>query len=228
MNPIFKNLSKSISCAAAAALFSTQLQAQTEWQNWNALEVQGSITSKIALRGNFLKANDLTNGYKPTFTQVAFQASYDYNRQWDFQGGVQFITPATSRETRTRLFVRAAHTTRIANRFTWTNSLRAETNSKEETRFRQRIIFTTRLGLRKRLDFLNLAPSVAYTMFYNIGGNPIRYYDQEAQLIARQTPDGFHRSRFTLNLNSKVNDYLRISLYYMRQQEFNLFASDTL
>ena len=64
-------------------------------------------------------------------------------------------------------------------------------------------------------------------MFYNIGGGTIRYYDKNEQLIARQSPDGFHRGRLTVNFNSKVNKYLRIGLYYMRQQEFNFLTSDT-
>lgn len=201
--------------------------AQTEWQNWNALEVQAAVTKKINIKANHLRAYNISEKYANVFNQFAFQASYELNKQWDVQGGVQFITPALSKETRTRIYTRAAHSIRLTKKINWTNSLRIETNSKNENRFRQRIIVTTRLGLRKRLDFLNLAPSVSYSLFYNIGGNPIRYYDKDAQLIGQQTPDGLHRSRLNLNLNSKVNDYLRISLYYMRQQEFNFLAPDT-
>lgn len=201
--------------------------AQTEWQNWNGLEVQAPVTKKVSLKANHLRAFSITEKYSNVFNQFAFQASYELNKQWDLQSGVQFITPTSSKETRTRIYARAANTIRLTKKINWTNSLRIETNSKTEYRFRQRIIVTTRLGLRKRLDFLNLAPSLSYSLFYNIGGDSIRYYDKDAQLILRQTPNGLHRSRLTLNLNSKVNDYLRVSLYYMRQQEFNFLAPDT-
>jgi len=201
--------------------------AQTEWQNWNSIELQMPISQKIGIKASHLRAYSITNRYSGVFNQLGLQVSYELNKRWDLQGGAQFITPAASKETRTRIYARLSNTARLAAKLNWTNSLRAEINSKNEHRFRQRLIITTRLGLRKRLDFMNLAPSVAYSVFYNIGGNPIAYYDKDAQLIARQTPDGFHRSRFTVNLNSKINPYLRISLYYMRQQEFNFLSSDT-
>lgn len=212
----------SVFCLSAGASF-----AQTDWQNWNAVEVQADLNRKLGLEAGHLRSYNMSDGYKGVFSQTSFQVKYELSRQWDLQVGLQLLVPDSSKETRTRIYIRAAHTWRISRELNWTNSLRVETNSKNENRFRQRVIFTTRLGLRKRLDFLNLAPSVAWSLFYNIGGNPIRYYDKDAQLVARQTPDGLHRSRFTLNLNSKVNDYLRISLYYMRQQEFNLFSSPT-
>lgn len=109
----------------------------------------------------------------------------------------------------------------------WTNAMRFEWHSKNENRFRQRIGLSTRLALRKRVTPLKLSPSVTYAVFYNIGGSPIRYYDKDAQLVARQTPDGLHRSRLTLDLNAKLTDYLRVSLYYMKQSEFNFLATDT-
>lgn len=201
--------------------------AQSDWQNWNAIELQANVAPKIGVELGHLRSYNLKNGYAAIFSQTSFQFKYELSRQWGLQAGLQLLTPDSVKDTRSRIYVRAAHTTRISKKVNWTNSLRIETNSGNENRFRQRIIYTARIGLRKRLDFLNLSPSVAWSMFYNIGGNPIRYYDKNAQLIARQTPDGLHRSRLTINLNSKVNDYLRVSLYYMRQQEFNLFVHDT-
>jgi Protein of unknown function (DUF2490) len=201
--------------------------AQTDWLNWNGVTVSGSLTEKLSARFGHTRAYNMSEKYQNVFNQTQLQLSYELTKRWDIQGGVQFITPTSDKKTRTRVFVRAAHTTRINKQFNWTNSLRIETNSKAETRFRERIILTTRLGLRKRLELLRLAPSVSYSLFYNIGGNPIRYYDENAVQIARQTPDGLHRSRLTINLNSKINSYLSVSLYYMRQQEFNLLVPET-
>lgn len=201
--------------------------AQQEWQSRNSISVAASLDDNISIKVNHLRAYEITDHFKSTFYQTGFQVRYDLNKRWDLFGGVQFLTSASSKETRNRLYIRAAHTTRISKKLNWTNSIRLETNSKNQTRFRQRIGLYTRLGLRKRLDFLNLSPSVTYSMFYNIGGGTIRYYDKNEQLIARQSPDGFHRGRLTVNLNSKVNKYLSIGLYYMRQQEFNFLTPDT-
>jgi Protein of unknown function (DUF2490) len=203
------------------------LQAQTDWLNWNGITVSGSINEKLTARIGHTRAYNLNNGYENVFNQSHLQFTYDLNRRWDLQAGIQLIAPADTNDVRKRIYIRVANTTRLNKKLNWTNSLRIETNSRNENRFRQRIIVSTRLGLRKRLDFMRLSPSVVYSLFYNIGGNPIRYYDKDAQLIARQTPDGFHRSRFTINLNSKINQYLSVSIYYMRQQEFNLFSTET-
>jgi Protein of unknown function (DUF2490) len=217
-----------VTSAIMVALLSTAVKttAQNEWQNWNSLNVSASVTKKLTAQIGHTRAFNMSNKFAPTFSQTLLQMSYDHSKEWDFSGGVQFIKPAnTTTGTRTRLFIRAAYTKRL-EQFNWTNSLRLETNSANENRFRQRIILSTRLGLRKRLDFLKLSPSVMYSLFYNIGGNPIRYYDENKVLLARQTPDGFHRGRLTLSVNSKVSDMLRVSVFYMRQHEFNLLTPD--
>lgn len=206
---------------------SASINAQADWQNWNALEIQGNLSKKVDIKAGYLKAYSLTDRYTTVFNQASVRVNYELNKKWDIQGGVQFITLLSAKQTRKRVFARAAYTSRINKKVNWINSVRVETNSQNEYRFRQRIIFTTRLGLRKRLDFLRLTPSISYSLFYNFGGDSIRYYNKEAQLISRQTPDGFHRGRILVNFNSKVNDYLRINLYYMRQQEFNLFSPET-
>lgn len=74
---------------------------------------------------------------------------------------------------------------------------------------------------------MRLLPSVGYSLFYNIGGNSIQYYDSKTGLPAvRQTPDGFHRGRLMLNLNSKISKSFSLSVYYMMQREFNLFTPE--
>jgi hypothetical protein len=78
------------------------------------------------------------------------------------------------------------------------------------------------LGLRKRLDFLKLAPSASYLLFYNIGGTPIRYFNESGEQIAYQAANGFHRGRLIFNLNNKLSKQIRASIFYLNQHEFNL------
>lgn len=212
----------------ATALSTIHTYAQREWKNWNGINVQIPVVKKLDVQLGHTRAYNLSDKYRNEFNQTAFQFRYDHNRHWDFSTGLQIIKPVSATESRQRFFVRAAYTARVLDKkFNWTNSLRIDQNSKNERRFRQRIIVSTRLATRKRLEFLNLTPSVMYTMFYNIGGSPIRYYDANSILIDTDTPDGFHRGRFTANLNSKINDYLRLNLYFMTQTEFNFLSSPT-
>ena len=219
---------KMISIVCLLTGVSTTLTAQQEWKNWNAVRVEVPITKKLDVEIGHIRSYNISNQYKNDFNQTAFQFQYRQNRKWSFSTGVQFLNPTRSNGTRTRVFLRAAHTTRIIQKqLNWTNSLRVDHNSVNETRFRQRIILGTRLSLRKRVSFLNLSPSVSYNLFYNIGGNSIPYYDADNKLIERSTPDGFHRGRFVANLNSKINDYLQVSVYLMAQREFNFLSSPT-
>lgn len=209
-------------------LFANNIYAQREWKNWNGITVQIPVVKKLDFQLGHTRAYNLSDKYRNEFNQTGFQLRYDYSRTWDFSTGFQIIKPAVAAESRQRFFIRAAHTTRVFDKkLNWTNSVRLEQNSSNERRFRQRIMLTTRLATRKRLEFLNLTPSVMYTMVYNIGGSPIRYYDINSTLIDTDTPDGFHRGRFTANLNSKINDYLRLNLYFMAQTEFNFLNSST-
>jgi hypothetical protein len=109
----------------------------------------------------------------------------------------------------------------------WSHSIQAEKHSAEEPRFDYRIIYNTRISLAKRMQFLKLSPSIAYSLFYNIGGVPIAHYDDAGNLTERSTPDGLHRYRLQLNLNSKINKILNVSVYYMLQNEFNLGSDET-
>jgi hypothetical protein len=104
--------------------------------------------------------------------------------------------------------------------------VQGEIHSANETRFRNRIIYITRLSNKKRLDFLHLNLSASYWLFYNIGGSPIRYFDKAGAVVTRKSPDGFHRGRLILAANSKLSKHLSLSVYYMRQQEFNFLSNE--
>jgi hypothetical protein len=125
-----------------------------------------------------------------------------------------------------RFVLRGTYKIPLADVLNWSNSIQGEIHSSNEIRYRYRLIYITRLATKKRLDFLRLSPSASYSLFYNIGGDPIQYYDNNEVAIVNQTPDGFHRGRLSLNLNSKITRNMTLSVYYMMQREFNLFTDD--
>ena len=114
----------------------------------------------------------------------------------------------------------------MGKKITWTNSIQGEIHSANEKNYNYRIIYITRFAPRRKLDFLNLSPSISYWLFYNIGGKAIQYFDESGSPLAKDTPDGLHRGRFILNLSKKINHNLSLSLYYLNQHEFNLTGND--
>lgn len=202
------------------------LAQNTSWKAWTSLGFNVPITRKLDLRISHLRAYDLNNGGND-FNQTQVRLSYDITKRINFYvGGLINQIPGSTTGDRKRVFVRAAYEWELSKAINWSNGIQAEWNSANETRFKYRIILQSRLGLDKRLDFLNLSPSISYHLFYNIGGNTVQYYDKAGNPTIRQTPNGFHRGRFFLNLNSKINNRFNLSAYLMMQREFNFLSAE--
>ena len=198
---------------------------QTDWKNWNSLQLNLSLTKKLDLRFSHLRSYDIRNNYSSEFNQSSVHLDYDFTKQFSLSGGA-ILGSLSAADGANRLVLRGTYKIHLADALTWSNSIQGEVHSSNETRYRYRGVYITRLGTKKRLDFLKLSPSVSYSLYYNIGGNQIQYYDKTQNPVVRQSPDGFHRGRLLVNLNSRITDHLSFSLYSMMQREFNLFSTD--
>lgn len=199
--------------------------AQNDLKNWNSLQLDLSLSKKTDVSIDHLRSYDINNSFMRDFDQSSVSIDHNFTKRFSMTSGV-VIGAFSAADGASRLTLRSTYKVPIANLLNWTNAIQGELHSSNETRFRSRIRFTTRLTTKKRLNFLRLRPSVSYSLFYNIGGNPINYYDENAAFAVRQTPDGFHRGRLSLNLNSRITKNLSVSLYGMMQREFNLFSDD--
>jgi len=199
---------------------------QSKWRSWNSATVNVGITKKLDFRLNHLRSYDLNNHFSNTFNQTSASLSYDLSRKISFLGGAMITQSPLSSKSSNRYYLRLSHKTTVMHWASLSNSIQGEINSIDETRFRNRLIYIVRVSNKKRFDFLDLTLSATYWLYYNIGGNKIRYYNNTGNIIARNSPDGFHRGRLYLNANSKISRSFSISLYYMNQQEFNLFTPE--
>ena len=199
--------------------------AQNDLKNWNSLQLDLSLSKKLDVRFSHLRSYNISNNYNNEFNQFSAHIDYDFTKRFSLSGGVT-AGSFSDADGADRLVVRSTFKTPVADVLTWSNSIQGEVHSSKETRYRYRVVYITRLATKKRLKFLRLSPSVSYSLYYNIGGNPIQYYDKDDDPVVQQTPDGFHRGRLFVNLNSKISKYLSVSLYYMMQREVNLFSSE--
>lgn len=209
-------------------LFSVSIsRSQNDLKNWNTAQLNLSLTKKLDLRFSHLRAFNITNGYGSDFNQSTAQLSYDLTKKLDIAAGYTLGGSSSLTDGGSRITVKLGYKVKLANVLNWSNSIQGEMHSASETRYHYRLIYNTRLSPKKRLDFLNLSPALSYSLFYNIGGDPIQYYDSKTGIpTVRQTPDGFHRGRLMINLNSKVTKQFSVSVYYMMQREFNLFTNE--
>ncbi len=161
------------------------------------------------------------------FNWYSLRLNYKYNKDWNFGMGTAWMHVPSLDRTTFRFILEGTHRIVLDRRYVLRNSLQFEAHNDQEYRFDQRVILSSRIGLRKRLDFLKVAPSLSYFLFYNIGGAPIRYFNEQGEEIARKPSNGLHRGRIMANFNFKISDPLRLSIYYMNQHEFNLVLSET-
>jgi hypothetical protein len=196
-----------------------------EWKMWGGAGMDMSFSKKTEFSISYLRAYNLGETVQVSFNQGSASFSYDFNKHLDAKVGIVLSQFPTSGKVTYRYYLRGSYMIPLGDAFTWTNGLQGEKHSANENRFDYRFIYITRLGLRKRLDFLRLAPSVSYWLYYNTGGSRIQYYDESGQASEKETSIGIHRGRLMINLNSKISDALSVSAYYLRQNEFNLFTA---
>lgn len=198
---------------------------QNDLKNWNSAQLNLSFTKKLDLRLRYMRAYNMNNGFTSDFNQASLRLDYDFTKRFSMSAGA-VLGSLLAADDANRILLRTTYKVPLANAVNWFNSIQGEVHSANETRYRYRLIYITRLATKKRLDFLKLSPSVSYSLYYNIGGNPIQYYDKNESPAVLQTPDGFHRGRLSFNLNSKITKHFSFALYYMIQREFNFLTDN--
>ncbi|GMQ29849.1 DUF2490 domain-containing protein [Algoriphagus confluentis] len=195
---------------------------------WSSFNVGAPLTDKLDVRASYIKSLKVDEpGFETAFNWYAAALTYQLSKDWRLQLGSAWMHLPSSGRTTHRWTLEGSHKMKLDRRFSLRNSLQLESHNDQEPRFDYRVIFGSRVGLRKRLDFLGVAPSLNYALFFNIGGNPIRYFSESGEEITRKTSNGLHRGRLMANFNFKISKPIRLSLYYINQHEFNLVFSET-
>ncbi len=196
------------------------------WKLWGGVDVDLTLSRKAEFSVNYLRGYNLGKPSSISFNQVGASYDYDFSKKFGVKTGIVVNQFPGSDNLTYRGYLRGTYKGKLGKKLNWANGIQLEKHSRNENRFDYRVIYMTRLSLRKRFDFLNISPSVSYALYYNIGGSKIQYYDQEGLRTVKQSADGFHRGRLTFNVNSKISDMLSVSAYYLLQNEFNLFAGN--
>ncbi len=207
---------------------SKQAFGQYENRLWNSYGIAAPLTKNLNIKGSYLKSLDLSGPeIQTSFNWYALKLGYKIDKNWAVDLGTAWMNLPNSKRTTNRVFIEGTHRLNLDKKFVLRNSLQFERHNDAEQRFDYRFIWSSRIGLRKRLDFLKVAPSLTYNLFYNIGGSPVRYFNEQGEEFARNSANGLHRGRIMANFNFKLSDPLRLSIYYMNQHEFNLVLSES-
>lgn len=200
--------------------------AQNAWKAWTAASLNFSLSKKTDLRINHLRSYDLDGSYTNGFNQTSVSLDFKAGKRLTTGGGYMHTgLPATGSGT-DRYFARIGYRIPVFGILNWQNTIQGEYHSANESRFRERIVFNTRISNRKRIEPVGLTLSASFWLYYNIGGTSIRYFDKAGNTLLRNQPDGLHRYRLYLNAAKRITDHFSITLYYIHQQEMNWFADE--
>ncbi|MGB4929216.1 MAG: DUF2490 domain-containing protein [Chitinophagales bacterium] len=202
-----------------------RLSAQN-WEMWTGVGADFSLGEKFTLETKELNSFQPDDNMAFNFAQIGLGLNYKINSDFSIEGGDQLnIIPSSSRTPRNRVYFRGTYTWRFSDVLISTHALQFELHGANEIRYDERIILINGISTRNRYTPINIRPSLSYWLYYNIGGDPVQYYDEVGNKTVKQAANGFHRGRLYFSLNSKLSDHFNMSVYVMHQDEFNLFTS---
>jgi hypothetical protein len=92
-------------------------------------------------------------------------------------------------------------------------------------KYRYRFCYGLNVYSPKQFTQIKLTPFIKGEVYYYLGGDPVSYYgydeNQDAYLLAKNSPNDFHRFRFVAGVTSKPLSFMRVTFYYLYQREFN-------
>jgi hypothetical protein len=156
------------------------------------------IQSNFKVSRKLAKYTYLKFGYKPTFKLNAT----DENPQWLFH----------------RLYTELQYTQKAGD-FRFQHKLGGEHHFTPVAKFQQRYYYSLKTYYRNKDLPLELRPYITQKLMYYRGGNPIPVDDDDEIIFIR--PNGLHAYRLQAGVRVTPMDRLNVSLYYMRQFEFN-------
>ncbi len=200
-----------------------QAQDKLEWRNWNNLgfSIKLAPSVNMALRQTY--GFDF-GPYELDWMQNSFGINALLNKKHSL--GLRYtqsIIFRSDENNHKHRFVAAYGIKSKLGIWRIANNVLAEYHSKEETKYRARIIYIFRIRPRNDLliPSIKLTPYFSSFLYYNIGGRPIAQFDSKQEYLGDFVPYGWHRLRLTLGFACRPSNSMSLSVQATRQMEFN-------
>lgn len=213
-----------------------QIQAQDQppgFKNWASLAVKVRTSDKLTISYSHLTGMSTNVGLNnQSYALYFIQGNLGFNLRTGKKTDIQLGYKANI------LGLSAVSTTNLYNRFYVQGTGRAnifnmlskhtftmEWHFPQLRKYRYRAIYTFRYFIDN--DFLpwKMKPYIKAQLYYYLDGKSISYYDDTGKKLASRSPNDLHRYRFGAGLYMKPLKQLRMSVYYLWQQEFNTFLT---
>ncbi len=205
------------------SLFSTAQNTTKPIKNWNTLGINIRVLPNTSISVNQLYGFN-TQVYRLSFIQNSISTNIKIKKHLSlgFGHSHSFIFKSDYTQIKYQLHSSYAISNRIL-KWSFNNAFMLEYHSKEETKYRFRILYTFRTKPRKKLVLqkFKISPFATIRLYYNIGGKRISQYNSRGEKIGKYPTNGFHRIRFMLGIKTKISNNIGLQLQLMKQKEFN-------
>lgn len=117
------------------------------------------------------------------------------------------------------------HKFKISNTFRVKQELGGQFYIPSLEKYQLRFQYRIKIFYYKKENFLRFSPFIEPIIYYYLNGIPISYKNDQNEIIAYKSPNGFHRYR--LKAGVKISPFKKLSnlsfiFYYTLQKEFNI------
>lgn len=212
----------------ALMLISFSLAAQPGEQlplyNWYTLGFKGRISKHWQLSLSRQYSFPAQLKAVPKYYQDDIRITYRLGKRWEILGGWTYLInkPTDSRPSMKQRAAFAVGWRKSRHGWAFGSRLQAERHF-QESRYDGRLIWTNRIAYNRLRLFhhIRIQPYLSGQLYYFLGGNGIRQYDESGEMIGRRSTYGLHRARFRSGLSIRPLSWLQLNLGYLYQTEFN-------
>lgn len=191
---------------------------------WATASTGTKLSKKVSLSYEQLHSYDLTKG-RINFIQPSLGVHYKPSKKW--QLSFNYIPTISIDENPNnqllyhRVRVRARHYTRVNKRFRMYNSINAEHNFNQFSKYQQRIYLRNDFYYRNNSLPWRLRPFIEQRLYWYQGGRDLQYYSEDGAKLEKVAPNGLHAYRGKIGVKLYPIKNLNFSLYLLKQEEFN-------
>lgn len=187
-------------------------------KNWSGSYSQLHSIALDELEFNFIQSNlKLTRKVKKNlYVSAGYKPTFKLNNNNE---GEQILF--------NRLYGEMRYTQKLGD-FRFQHKIGGEHHFTSLRKFQQRYYYSLKTYYRNKDLPLELRPFFTQKLFYYNGGKPIQEIDEETNEIFEVVPNGLHAYRFQLGVRVSPTEKMNVSLYYMKQVEFNSFLGNDI
>ncbi len=204
-------------------MFSFSIKSQVDetqpYMFWHSVGLSTDMGEKMKFKLSILNSLSFSTG-KYNFIQPKIAFSIDAGKRSDIDFGFKPIYSITNQSFNSRVFVTYAHRSK-KNKFRFKNSLTAEFNFRQYSKFRERFYYAFNTYYRNTKWPLRIRPYGTLKLYYYLNGNDLQYYDDKGEPTKVASPNGLHAFRYILGFKIYPSKKASMNFYYQGQKEFN-------